>query len=249
MTLQKAGHNLQPQESAKKPVEETKTAPKDGPEGYLEDGPIKKSKEGKVGSPCADSISQSSEILAKHLRKQYIGKETSLSVKLPIPRPFEEFSNSRRIPPCRYGSPFAYLACQDKHDFFKGLLSKSTRVLFDQIVAEATEQREELLHDYSLTSNGFRGHLLFLRQGLPGIGSGSDSNETDLELDYMDFDEIQPIRLVSVDPIAMTTHRTNISRVVLLATSHPRQTGIPQLTSQSKSAVFPILKAATSSIS
>ena len=58
------------------------------------------------------------------------------------------------VKPSLYGSPFAYVSCQNKHDFFKGLLPESTGDLFDQVVVEAADLRQRLFDDPSLSNTG-----------------------------------------------------------------------------------------------
>lgn len=64
----------------------------------------------------------------------------------------------------RFGSPFAYSSYRDKHDFFKGLLAKSTRVLFDRVVAEASTLMMSISTDVPLTNDGRIGWFCFLEE-------------------------------------------------------------------------------------
>ena len=90
------------------------------------------------------------------------------------------------LPPARFGSPFTYKSYQNKEDFFVGLLDKGTRVLFDQVVAEALTLREPLSMTLSPSGNSDNPHLCWLkgRESLSkdaDISKESDTNESKLE--------------------------------------------------------------------
>ena len=78
------------------------------------------------------------------------------------------------LPPARFGSPFTYISFQNKEDFFIGLLDKGTRDLFDQVVAEASTRRHDLLTDLSLT-NRDTPYVCYLK------GRKSSGNDTDID--------------------------------------------------------------------
>ena len=91
------------------------------------------------------------------------------------------------LPPARFGSPFTYKSYQNKEDFFIGLLDKGTRVLFDQVVAEAFNLRETLSTALSLSDNGDNPHLCWLKgcessSKDADINEESDTNESKLEI-------------------------------------------------------------------
>lgn len=91
------------------------------------------------------------------------------------------------LSPARFGSPFAYKSYQNKEDFFIGLLDKGTRVLFDQVVAEAITLREHLLTELNLTDNRDNPHVCCLKRRESSskhtdISRESDTNESELEI-------------------------------------------------------------------
>ena len=90
------------------------------------------------------------------------------------------------LAPLRYGSPFTYRPYQNKEDFFIGLLDKSTRYLFDQVVAEATDLRQRLSTALSQSDKGDGPQLCWLKgcesSKDTDAGEESDANESKLEI-------------------------------------------------------------------
>ena len=94
---------------------------------------------------------------------------------------------TKLLSPARFGSPFTYPSYQNKEDFFIGLLDKGTRVLFDQVVAEASTKRQDLLTHFASTDNRDIPCVCFLK-GRKSSGNDSDideegdTNESQLEI-------------------------------------------------------------------
>lgn len=123
--------------------------------------------------------------------------------------------------PSRFGSPFVYSAYQNKHDFFKGLLAKSTRFLFDQVVAEAPKLRDRLSPGLILTDDGSNGLFCGLKKG-GSLDTDSDSGEennsdsSNLALYGFESGENKLTLALFVDPTSTAVHRTHVVRVVLV---------------------------------
>lgn len=121
------------------------------------------------------------------------------------------------LKPSRFGSPFAYWSYQNKPDFFKGLLVESTCVLFDQVVAEASNLKERLSTGVPLTNDGSNGHFCVLRKcESPSMGSdcSNESNSNDSKLDLYNFGprSNSVVLPLSIDPTIAASHRTYAAR-------------------------------------
>ena len=90
----------------------------------------------------------------------------------------------------KFGSPFAYSSLRNKHDFFKGLLSVRTQVLFDQIVTEASNLRERLLAPGALTRNGDNGQFCALMSEMRR-GKKKSGDDTGLQLFRFKPDQVR----------------------------------------------------------
>ena len=125
--------------------------------------------------------------MAKNYRQSGYTTESSGAEEGATPESPRVEMRSMTLPPARFGSPFTYRPYQNKQDFFVGLLDKGTRVLFDQVVAEALTLREDLSTEPSLTDNGDNPHVCFLRGRESSsqdteISEESDTNESKLEI-------------------------------------------------------------------
>lgn len=216
MTRSKAGQNPPTRDSADVPAHEATPVIRDGPEGYSEDGSIRRSEKDKTKEPSADSANTSGKSKAKNYRGQDTvtgrfgsGKRTSSD----SPRTIKE---NLALSSSRFGSPFAYSSNQNKHDFFKGLLPESTCIVFDQVVAEASTLRERLLAGGALTNDGSNGQFCVLKEReFPSINSDSskESKHDDSKLQFYCFgpsgdDELE--LLLFVDPSAAANRRTYV---------------------------------------
>lgn len=201
MTRKKAGQNPTTGDLANVPIHAATPLTKDGPEGYSEDGSIGQSEDDETKTSEQDIVTGSSGS-----SKRTLALESS-----------------------RFGSPFAYLSYQDKHDFFKGLLAESTGVLFDQIVAEASTLRERLSRGFAFTNDGSIGQFCMLKEcGSPSINSssGKESNSDDSRLNRYFFgpnDEQLELPLF-VDAVSTAIHRTSLARNDLFDSSNPSST-------------------------
>lgn len=109
------------------------------------------------------------------------------------------------LTPSLFGSPFAYISYQDRHDFFKGLLCDNTRMLFDQVVAEATSLRQRLSSFSALTNDGHSVRFCALTESeppSPDCDSSEESNSDESKLYIYRFGpEVQELRLpMSANP-------------------------------------------------
>ena len=209
MTRKKPGHNLDLGESADAATHKTSPANKDGPEEYTEDASIGGSENGKVKAPHANSADTSSASKSKTHKNQKIVTGELGMVKTNL-----------GLRPSRFGSPFAYSAWLSKHDFFKGLPVESTRVLFDQIVAEAPSLRERFSPSFLLTNDGRNGQFCVYRKREP-LGTNSDSGKESNHNSQLELYGFEPngdqLKLpLFVDPVFVAVHRTHNVRNVLV---------------------------------
>lgn len=187
MTLSKPGHNLSKKGSAKLSSDEAITTAKDGPEGYSEDGPIAASEDDGIEASYTNPTAAPSEGKVRIYRK-YEHEKGSFEVDRGIGA--DSLTVKRRhlpLSPSRFGTPFAYESYQNKHDFFKGLLKGSTRLLFDRVVAEASTLKELLLTNLAPTNNGRKGLFCALKtRDLLKVdfdsSEGSDGGDSKLQL-------------------------------------------------------------------
>ena len=125
--------------------------------------------------------------MAKNYRQYGYTTESSGAEESTTPESPRVEMRNMTLPPARFGSPFTYRPYQTKQDFFIGLLDKGTRVLFDQVVAEALTLREDLLTEPSLTDSGDNPHICYLKGRESSsrdtdISEESDTNESKLEI-------------------------------------------------------------------
>lgn len=218
MTRKKAGQNPTTGDLANVPIHAATPLTKDGPEGYSEDESIGQSEDDETKTSYANFANTSYQSKAKNCREQDIVTGSSGSSKRTL-----------ALESSRFGSPFAYLSYQDKHDFFKGLLAESTGILFDQIVAEASTLRERLSRGFAFTNDGSIGQFCMLKEcGSPSInsGSGKESNSDDSRLNRYFFgpnDEQLELPLF-VDAVSTAIHRTSLARNDLFDSSNPSST-------------------------
>ena len=95
------------------------------------------------------------------------------------------------VGPSQYGSPFACESYRHKEDFFIGLLSENTRILFDQVAAEASRLRGLLSAEHLLTDDGHNPYLCFLKKRKTSSddtesSEDCDDNESKLILQSLD---------------------------------------------------------------
>lgn len=170
---------------------------------------IRRSEDGKTKAPYANSADTSSASKSKNAKKQKIATGESGPVK-----------ENLGLRPSRFGSPFAYSAYQNRHDFFKRLLVKSTRVLFDQIVAEAPSLRERLMPGVALTDDGSNG-LFCVLKNKESLDTDSDSGEesnsdgSNLALYGFEPGNERMTRALFIDLTSTAVHRTHVFRNVL----------------------------------
>ena len=208
MTRNKEGHNLLAQDSAKPPIGEATPVTEDGPEEYSESGSRGLSEDDEVKASYAFSTTTLSKSKAHVYRKQGTvrkgfgsGEKSATNSPGQAPDPFALRSS-------QYGSPFAYLSYQDRHDFFKGLLSDGTCMLFDQVVAEASFLRRHLSEDPALTNDGNNGHFcaLKIRDADSSFDEGDDSDGSQLQFYVFEHAKDQIQLPVFVDPTSLITH-------------------------------------------
>lgn len=185
-------------ESTEVPIQEATSVTKDGPEGYIEEDVVKESEDDQTKKQNASSVQTTTAVT---------GSPESDGIDLP----------GIAIQPCSFGSPFAYLSYQNKHDFFKGLLAKSTRRLFDQIVAEAATFKTHLSEGIALTNAGNNGHFCVLENYESSSTSSeiiddSDSGDSQLKIYSFDTDENILKLWVFVDPKSAAIDQTNVDR-------------------------------------
>ena len=215
MTLRKPGHNLSKEDSATVSSHEAIPTVKDGPEGYSEDGPIVETEDDRVEASYANSTAAQSEGKAKNDRKYEDGTgspevDSRTIVDSPTMR-----ARCVTLRPSRFGTPFAYESYQPKHDFFKGLLPDSTRLLFDQVVAEASTLKELLLTNLAPTNNRRKGLFCALNErDLLNVdfdsSERSDRGESKLQLHVLEPTR-EKLRLhLFVNPAIAPTCRTDV---------------------------------------
>ena len=187
MTRKIVGHNLLREESAQTSFFEVQPVTKDGPERFFEGEPVSQFEDHGIKAPHANSANTSNRSKTKNLRQFNDETEHSGSGRgttLDSPRVKQ---GRLTLKPSRFGSPLAYESYQNKHDFFKGLLSKNTRVLFDQVVTEASTLRERLSEEAAFTNNGRNSYFCALKDRESSnidsdLDEESDSGESKLQL-------------------------------------------------------------------
>lgn len=187
MTLRKPGHNLSKDHSAKVSSHEAISTVKDGPEGYYEDEQIAESEYKRIEASYADSTAAQSQGKANRYRKHKYetrsrDKDTGTTANSPTLK-----ARCLALRPSRFGTPFAYESYQTKPDFFKGLFRGSTRLLFDQVVAEASTLKELLLRNLAPRKTGGKGVFCALKKCDPlkvdfDTSEGSDGGGSKLQL-------------------------------------------------------------------
>ena len=214
MTRNKAGHNLSREDSAKVPIPEGSTETQDGPEGYSEYGPVKQPEDRRSRETYAKSTNASSKTQGENYRKLITETEFSGSGRRTMP----DLPRILALKSSKHGSPFAYLAYQNKHDFFKGLLVDSTCVLFDQVVAEASSLKERLSTNPPLANNGCNGRFCALKNRyFPSVdhdsSEESDSNDSKLHLYGFEPNNNKLSFSVFVDTTDAATRTVNLTGV------------------------------------
>lgn len=217
MTRIKAGKNLPVEDAAKVPIGEVTPVTKDGPEGYSEDGPIRQSEDDETKAPHASSTSTSSIRKAENYREQDTVRENSGSDRKATPDSPQTTKKVIALRSSRFGSPFAYSPYQDKHDFFKGLLAKHTRVLFDRVVAEASFLRKCLSTGAALTNDGRIGYFCVLEERESSSENTDSSEESNSNGSQVILHCFKPNAnrfdlSLFVDPTFGAVHRTYIAR-------------------------------------
>ncbi len=219
MTRNKAGHNLSKGDSAKQPIPEGSPETQDGPEGYSEYGPVEQPEDPRSRETYTKSTNASSKSQAENYRKSSTETESSGSARRTIPD--LPRMTALAIKSSQHGSPFAYLAYQKKHDFFKGLLLDSTCVLFDQVVAEASSLRERLSASPPLANNGRNGRFCALKKrDSPSVASEeSNSNDSKLQLYGFEPNHDDLSILLFVDPASAATRTMNLTGIEIIDSS------------------------------
>ena len=222
MSHQKPGQNLRSGKSTDVSGESTPVT-KDGPEEYTEDLSIGGSEAGNTKAPYANSADMSSASKANNYKEAEIvtgvlGKKTFPNSPTTVKKPLG-------LKPSRFGSPFAYAAYQNKHDFFKGLLAESTRDLFDQVVAEASTLRERLSPGTVLTDDGSNGQFCVLKKcesSGTDSESGEESNSDDSKLRLCGFEPNKDrLKLdLFVDSTSAAIYRTHVVRNDLIGSTN-----------------------------
>lgn len=205
MAGKKAGHNLPNADSAKTPpTREATPVSSNGPEDYSGYGAAAQPEGDRIEAASTRSSSQSSKVKAKIHENHDTGTDIPRSATSSVPDPSAVISNYHAIKPSLYGSPFAYASCQNKHEFFKGLLPESTCLLFDQIVAEAPSLSKRLHKDPGLTYTGSYGHFCALKK--------RKINNTKLQIYSYGPDIVELSLPMSADSTAASKHPTNVGR-------------------------------------
>ena len=184
----------------------------DGPEGLSEHGAYDQSEGDETGAAYADSAESSSEGKASNYKQQ----DTVMGEYDPSTGSLSKSSRTiLALNPSPFGSPFAYASYQNKHDFFKGLLVENTRVLFDQVVADAPRLRDRLMqrddstNDGNLTNDGSRAHLCVLDLE---FDSSKESNNRTLDV-YSFTSRKAELRIpLFADPNSIAHSRTDVAR-------------------------------------
>lgn len=193
MTHNKTGQDPPIEESTNVPIHEARPVTKDGPEGYMDDEVVRQFEDDQTKVPNTSSANTRSAVTGS-LGSDGVAISDSL-------RPI---TKGVAIKPCPFGSPFAYLCYQDKPDFFKGLLAESTRILFDQVVAEASTLRRRLSRGVALTNAGSNGPCCVLKK--PDSSSTisdtvQESNSGDSQLKVYCFESNENGLKLSVDGV------------------------------------------------
>ena len=205
MARGKAVHKLSDEDSAKtptrEPTRETTLVPQDGPEGYPEYEPTAQLESDRIKAAYAQSPSQSSKsIIQIHENHDPATERSAARSVAHSPAAISEYCVVKLSP---YGSPFAYVSCQNKHEFFKGLLSESTRALFDQVVAEAPDLRRRICENLGLTDTGDCGQFCALKK--------RKTKSTKLDLYHFGPDKVELALPMFVGSTAANAHPANIA--------------------------------------
>ena len=242
MTRNTPGHKNSSGDAAKVPINDNMPVTEDGPEGdsedgqtgesdddgteaqisssserYSEDGQTEESEDNRTEAQLSSSSNTSSQSeVENYMKHEHVMGIPEAGTETP-----PDFPGVREmcltLPPSLFGSPLAYASYQNKHDFFKGLLPESTRVLFDQIVAEASTLREGLLTEPALLDNGCNGRFCALRKRRSwnvdsDVTEESESDESRLQL-YGFGPGSNKLRLpLSVDLTIPPVHQTDIAQ-------------------------------------
>ncbi|CAD6576699.1 MAG: hypothetical protein ASARMPREDX12_007977 [Alectoria sarmentosa] len=217
MTRIKGGQKLPAEDAAKVPIDEVTPVTKDGPEGYSEDGQIRQPEDDETKAPYASSTSSSSIRKAENYREQDTVTENSGSGRWAIPDSPQTTKKVIALKTSRFGSPFAYSPYQGKHDFFKGLLAKHTRVLFDRVVAEASILRKCLSTGAALTNDGRIGYFCVLEEHESYSENTDSSKESNSDGSHVILHCFKPNAnrfdlSLFVDPTFAAVHRTYVAR-------------------------------------
>lgn len=215
MTLSKPGHNSSKEDSAK--VSRHKVIPtvKDGPEGYSEDGPIAEFEADRIEASYAKFTAAQSKGKARIYRKykhrtQRPEVDSGTSADSPTMK-----AGRLTLRPSRFGTPFAYESYQNKHDFFKGLLPKTTRRVFDRVVIEASTLKELLLTKLAPTNSGRKGLFCAPKNGDLLNADFESSEESDRGESKLQLYVFEPARErlqlhLFVNPATAPTCRTDV---------------------------------------
>ena len=217
MTRIKGGQKHPAEDAAKVPIDEVTPVTKDGPEGYSEDGQIRQPEDDETKAPYASSTSSSSIRKAENYREQDTVTENSGSGRWAIPDSPQTTKKVIALKTSRFGSPFAYSPYQGKHDFFKGLLAKHTRVLFDRVVAEASILRKCLSTGAALTNDGRIGYFCVLEEHESYSENTDSSKESNSDGSHVILHCFKPNAnrfdlSLFVDPTFAAVHRTYVAR-------------------------------------
>ncbi len=220
MTRNRGEQKLPTAKSAKTSIDEaTPGAPvtKDGPEGYHEDASIRQFEEDTTNAQYAKSANILSKSKAENYRERDTVTGNFISGRKSITGSPRTTEKVLALKASRFGSPFAYVSYQSRHDFFKGLLAKKTSFLFDRVVAEASTLRERLSPGVALTSDGSNGQFCFLKQcHSPNIDPDSSgeckSNDSQLELRCFQPNTDRLKLPVFVDSPSAAIHQVSVSK-------------------------------------
>ena len=193
---------------------------------------MKESVDHKTNAPYVNSSDASLESKGKEFREQSTIQKNFRSSKRTISDSPDELKQNLGLEPLQFGSPFAYLSYQNKHDFFKGLLKEGTRVLFDQVVAEASTLRERLLTGIGHATNGSNGQFCILREWV----SSEESNGDGSKLELFCFEPSDNYLKISLFVVPISAGRTGLTSLGAISSNsspravlHPRQTKTPEM--------------------
>lgn len=217
MTRNPPGYKHPSGDSEKVPINDNIPVTEDGPEGDSEDGQTGESEDNRTEAQLPSSSNTSSQSEVENYSKH---EHVTGILEAPTETP-PDFPGVRErcltLPPSLFGSPLAYASYQNKHDFFKGLLPESTRVLFDEIVAEASTLREGLLTEPALLDNGCNGRFCGLRKRRSwtidsDVTEESESDESRLQLYGFGPGSNMLWLPLSVDLPIAPVHQTDVSQ-------------------------------------